>query len=124
MAYAAMMFSHWGITILATILLGIWVLFLMFGEIRKRGLVVRSKEFAVSLIRLGLPPLGTLLLGLGLVAIFFIPAILEYPYVRTDQWIGNYYNYANHFLSFFQLFNPSWGSASACPDRRTGCPSS
>ncbi len=115
MVYGAMMFSHSGITLLATVVLGIWVLFLMIGAVRKKGLNVRSRSFCFDLIRLGLAPLGALLLGLGLVAIFFIPAILEYSYVRTDQWIGNYYDYANHFLYAFQLFNPTWGFGISVP---------
>ncbi len=120
MAYGAMMFSHSGITLVSTIVLGIWVLFLMIGEIRKTGFNLRSKSFVVGFVRLGLPPLGALLLGLGLVAIFFIPAILEYPYVRTDQWIGNYYGYANHFAYLFQLFDPTWGFGISVPGPHDG----
>lgn len=120
MAYGAMMFTHNGITLVSTGVFGIWVFFLMIGEIRKRESRVRSKSFIVNFIRLGLPPLGALLLGLALVAIFFIPAILEYPYVRTDQWIGNYYDYANHFTYFFQLFNPTWGLGISVPGPNDG----
>ena len=109
MVYAAMMFSHNGITLLATAVLGLWALFLMIGEVRKKESNIKSKSFVIQFIRAGLAPLGALLLGLALVAIFFIPAILEYSYVRTDQWIGNYYDYANHFSYFFQLFDPTWG---------------
>jgi hypothetical protein len=35
--------------------------------------------------------------------------VLEYQSVRTDQWLGNYYDYTNHFAYFFQLFSPIWG---------------
>ncbi len=107
-AYAAMMFSHNGITLLFTVILGIWVLFLMLGKIRESK-ITAPKEIFSALIRLGLPPLGALLLGLGMVAIFFMPAVLEYQFVRTDQWLGNYYNYTNHFVNVFQLFDPRWG---------------
>lgn len=109
LAYAAMMFSHNGITLLSTLILGIWVLFLMIGEFRKQTLPSLFSSRLWLFIRMGLAPLGALVLGLGLVAIFFIPAILEYQYVRTDQWLGNYYDYTNHFVSLFQLFNPQWG---------------
>ncbi len=109
LAYAAMMFSHNGITLLSTLILGIWVLFLMIGEFRKQTLPSSIGSRLGMFIRMGLAPLGALVLGLGLVAIFFIPAILEYQYVRTDQWLGNYYDYTNHFVSLFQLFNPQWG---------------
>lgn len=107
-AYAAMMFSHNGVAMLFTVVLGVWVLFLIFGELQRAP---RPSPLAnlQSLISLGLPSLAALLLGLGLVAIFFIPAVLEYQYVRTDQWLGNYYDYTNHFAYFFQLFSPTWG---------------
>ncbi|MCI0476604.1 MAG: hypothetical protein L0Y55_10185, partial [Anaerolineales bacterium] len=104
-AYAAMMFSHNGVAMLFTVVLGIWVLFLMLGEFRRAPRLSPLADF----IRLGLPSLAALALGLGLVAIFFIPAVLEYQYVRTDQWLGNYYDYTNHFAYFFQLFSSTWG---------------
>ena len=123
MAYAAMMFAHNGVTLLATMVLGVWVLFLMIGEFRRLTSGVSrlvSRESLLKFIRLGLPPLGALLLGLGLAAIFFIPAILEYPYVRTDQWLGNYYDYVNHFVYLFQLFAPTWGFGISVPGPHDG----
>jgi hypothetical protein len=108
-AYAAMMFSHNGVAMLFTVVLGAWVLFLMINGLcassPSLSCVLRLSSFA----RLGLPSLAALLLGLGIVAIFFIPAVLEYQYVRTDQWLGNYYDYTHHFTYFFQLFSPTWG---------------
>ncbi len=120
MAYGAMMFVHNGITLLFTPVLGIWVLFLLLGKVWKKGTPVLSKAFLVDLIRSGLAPLGTLLLGLGLVAIFFIPALLEYQYVRVDQWTANYYDYANHFVYLFQLFEPNWGFGISEPGPHDG----
>jgi len=111
LAFAAMMFSHNGVAMLFTVVLGIWVLFLMLGELRRVFHVSRFTFYAAleKFIRLGLPALAALLLGLGIVAVFFIPAVLEYQSVRTDQWLGNYYDYTNHFAYFFQLFSPTWG---------------
>ena len=107
--YAAMMFSHNGVTLLFTIVLGAWVLFLILAEfLRRARFTFRAATFA-QLVRMGLPALAALVLGLGIVAIFFIPAVLEYQYVRTDQWLGNYYDYTNHFTYLFQLFDPTWG---------------
>jgi hypothetical protein len=118
-AYAAMMFSHNGITLLFTLVLGAWVLFLMLGKLRESK-IVKPKEFIAALIRTGLPPLGALLLGLGMAAIFFVPAVLEYQYVRTDQWLGNYYDYINHFVYLFQLFDPKWGFGISLPGPNDG----
>ena len=108
MAYGIMMFTHNGITAYFTPVLGIWVFVLMLIENRK----VETPSFVLrlrSFIQSGLAPLGALVLGIGMVSIFMIPAVLEYKYVRTDQWLENYYSYTNHFVSLFQLFNPKWG---------------
>jgi hypothetical protein len=110
LAYAALMFSHNAITLLFTVILGVWVLFLIMSELKHgQGSPSSWRARSIAFIRLGLPALGALLLGLGIVAAFFIPAILEYQYVRVDQWLGNYYDYTNHFAYFFQFFDPTWG---------------
>ncbi len=119
LAYGAMLFSHSAVTLLSTIVLGFWVLFLMLGEVRKRRHPNLS-SFIFHLFALGLPPLAALLLGLGLVAISFLPATLEYQFVRTDQWFENYYNYSNHFVYLFQLFNPTWGFGISVPGPHDG----
>jgi hypothetical protein len=112
LAYAAMMFSHNGVAMLFTVVLGAWVLFLMLGKFHASRFTHHASRFtqhASRFIQLGLPSLAALLLGIGIIAIFFVPAVLEYQYVRTDQWLGNYYDYSNHFTYFFQLFSPTWG---------------
>ncbi|MDE3088490.1 MAG: hypothetical protein KGJ80_03780 [Chloroflexota bacterium] len=109
LAYGAMLFTHNGIALLFTPVLGVWVLFLMILELRKRGIGFKPKELLPAFVRLGLPSLGALILGMGVVAIFLIPLALEYQYVRVDQWTANYYDYANHFVYLFQLFDPNWG---------------
>ncbi len=114
-AYAAMMFSHNGVAMLFTVVLGAWVLFLILGEMQT---LERNTHHASRFIRLGLPSLAALALGLGIVAVFFIPAVLEYQFVRTDQWLGNYYDYTNHFAYFFQLFSPAWGFGISNPGPR------
>ncbi len=117
MAYAAMMFSHNGLALMFTPILAIWVLFLMLGELRGAG-PLRLTFHVSRFIRLGLPSLAAFALGVGLVAIFLIPAVLEYPYVRTDQWLGNYYDYTHHFAYFFQFFSPTWGFGISQPGPR------
>lgn len=114
LAYGAMLFTHNGIALLFTPVLGIWVLFLMLGEVRK------GKRTLNAFIRLGLPPLGALLLGLGLVGIFVLPLALEYSAVRVDQWTANYYDYTNHFVYPFQLFSPQWGFGISGPGPKDG----
>jgi len=50
-----------------------------------------------------------LLLGVGLAAIFLLPALLETRYVNVAQWTSAYYDFRRHFVYFFQLFSPFWG---------------
>ncbi len=121
LAYAAMMFSHNGITLLFTPVLAVWVLFLMINE-SLRGKKSHSTLLArlSSFVSLGLPSLAAVLLGLGIVAIFVIPAVLEYQSVRVDQWTANYYDYSNHFVYPFQLFDPNWGFGISNPGPHDG----
>ncbi len=61
-----------------------------------------------TLLRALAPALG-LVLGLGLSAAFFIPALVEQGYINKAQWYGAYYNPEQHFVYFNQLFDPRWG---------------
>ena len=56
-----------------------------------------------------LAPALAFALGLGLSAAFFIPALIEQGYINQTQWFGEYYDPTQHFVYFFQLFNPAWG---------------
>ena len=60
-------------------------------------------------VRLLLAPAARLALGLGLSAAFFVPALVEQGYINQTQWFGEYYDPTQHFVYFFQLFNPAWG---------------
>ncbi len=52
-----------------------------------------------------------LFLGLGLSAIFWLPALIEAKYVVGLRIV----NFADHFPVFFQLIFPSWGSGFSVP---------
>lgn len=49
------------------------------------------------------------LLGLGLSTAFFVPALVEQAYINRTQWFGEYYDPTQHFVYFYQLFDPTWG---------------
>jgi hypothetical protein len=68
-----------------------------------------------NLLRISIPPLAGLLLGFGLSAIFWIPALAEFKYVRVDQWYAGRYDYRDDFVYFFQLFSPTWGFGASGP---------
>ncbi len=108
LAYGAMHFTHNGIALLFTPVLMVWILFLIIGELRKKP-VTGFKSRVSGLVRLALPSLAASILGVGLAAIFVVPALFEFQYIRTDQWLANYYDYTNHFPYLFQLFSPFWG---------------
>ncbi len=112
MAYGAMAFTHNGLALLMTPVLGIWVLYWMIPKLRAQfthPLTHSPTHRFFSTIKLGLAPLAALALGLGLASIFLIPGVLEFQFINTQQWLGNYYDYTNHFVYLFQLFSPFWG---------------
>ncbi len=112
---------------------GIWLLALAYG-----GLMLTSNLVAVlftpvvilyTLFSLGhlwwtrkewtwgwvTRPLVGGLLGLGLSAWFWLPALAEFRYVNQEQWYGGYYDFHQHFVYFFQLFSPHWGFGISVP---------
>ncbi|MBI3538602.1 MAG: hypothetical protein HY070_13725 [Chloroflexi bacterium] len=104
LAYGATLFTHNGIALLITPVLGLWVFALMIWRARDQSVRAIS-----AFVRRGLAPMFSLLLGIGLASIFAIPAVLEFQAVSTQQWLGNYYDYTNHFVYLYQLFSPFWG---------------
>ena len=54
-------------------------------------------------------------LGLALAAFFVFPALLEFRFVRSDQWYGGYYDFHDHFVYLAQLFDPRWGFGISTP---------
>lgn len=65
--------------------------------------------------RRALAPLLGGILGLGVSAIFWIPAFLERQFVRQDQWFDGRYDFRGNFVYFFQLFSPRWGFGTSEP---------
>ena len=60
-------------------------------------------------MRLLLAPVLAVRSASALSAAFFIPALVEQGYINRTQWFGEYYDPTQHFVYFFQLFNPAWG---------------
>jgi hypothetical protein len=71
--------------------------------------MLTARPFLAAILRRGLAPLAAFMLGLGLSAAFFVPALIEQRYINQTQWFGKYYDPFQHFVYFFQLFNPAWG---------------
>lgn len=117
-AYAGMLFSHPGIALFFSAALGVWILVLLFRKWRAASAPGISP--IISLVRIGLPSFAGLLLGLGLTGIFLLPLMLEYKFINVAQWTADYYNYAEHFVEFFQLFSPVWGFGISVPGPQDG----
>lgn len=125
LSYAGLMLTHNGLALLFSPLLGIYLIFLLLSRAlagRERGLSGDLPGLVRGLVRSSLLPILSLLLGLGLSAIFWIPMALEFRYVRLDQWMGGYYGYRDHFVYLFQLFSSFWGYGLSEPGLEDGLP--
>ncbi|MCD6291065.1 MAG: hypothetical protein J7M34_11225, partial [Anaerolineae bacterium] len=119
-AYAALMFTSNLVTLVFTPLLAVYIAALILHQANREQPWRRlSKESILPLIaqflRLGIPPATGLLLGLGLSAIFWIPALVESKYVNQTQWYGGYYTPLQHVVYLHQLFSPHWGFGISIP---------
>ncbi|MBE7553443.1 MAG: glycosyltransferase family 39 protein [Anaerolineales bacterium] len=132
-AYAGLMFTSNLLALLFTPLLGLYVAYMLLGNLplsewpatrggghrwrmtAKRDELSSLTPHASRFLASSLPPAFVLLLGLGLSAIFWLPAFLEYRYVRVDQWVGGRFAFGDDFVEFFQLFSPRWGFGASIP---------
>jgi hypothetical protein len=121
LAYAGLMLTNQLVTLLYTLLvLPAYLILLVLARVNQdqslRGLSRESFfPLLANLLRVAIPPLAGLLLGFGLSAIFWIPALTEFQYVRVDQWYAGRYDYRDDFVYFFQLFSPTWGFGASGP---------
>ncbi len=127
LAYAALMFTSNLLALLFTPILGLYVAIMLLWQffIDLKTPSVIKQPFPALFSRLPTPyaclfytaiqPASILILGLGLSAIFWIPAILEYSYVRVDQWVGGRFAFGDDFVEIFQLFSPKWGFGASIP---------
>ncbi len=114
-AFAALMWTSNLVALVFTPGLAAYVAVLIFLEARARRAGAdgrpgwRSVLFGRETIRSVMAPGLALVVGLGLSAAFFIPALIEQGYINKTQWFGEYYDPEQHFVYFNQLFDPAWG---------------
>ncbi|NOZ71313.1 MAG: hypothetical protein GXP38_05265 [Chloroflexi bacterium] len=112
LTYTAIHLTHNLIALLSTGLLVIYLIWLAVAQAR-RETSPRARRLAwLRSMLVGGSGLG---LGLALAAFFVFPALLEFRYVRQDQWFGGYYDFHDHFVYFAQLFDPRWGFGNSVP---------
>ena len=125
LAYAGLMFSSNLIALMFTPILALYVAVLVVAQANADQPFRRLSRQSLlpligNLLHYAAPPLLALCLGLGLSAIFWLPAITESQYVRADQWLAGDYEYHDHFVYFFQLFSPFWGFGASGPGPNDG----
>jgi hypothetical protein len=130
-AYACLMFTSNLLALLFTPILGLFVATMLLwanGKLSRfraqppLGTLHASRSALLRLLTSFFPPAFVLLLGLGLSAIFWLPALLEYRFVRVDQWVGGRFAFGDDFVEIYQLFSPRWGfgASIAGPDDEAG----
>lgn len=120
LAYAGLILTHPLTALLLTLILAFYVAALALMRLNEQQPWREfSRESLFPLLgHLGhlLAPVGFgLVLGLGLSAFFFLPAMTENRFVRIDQWYGGRYAWGGDFVEFFQLFSPRWGFGVSVP---------
>jgi hypothetical protein len=63
---------------------------------------------------------GMVLLGLGLSAFYWLPALLESSFTSVSKIIGGSADFRLHFLYLDQLWDSAWGYAGSAPGRADG----
>ena len=136
-SYAALLCTHNGTALTFSLLLGAYIVVLVLAKSWRAGRGTERRpsdgrphssspvergwgggagqrglsrpDILVAAGRVFAPCALALLLGVGLAAIFLLPALLETRYVNVAQWTSAYYDFRRHFVYFFQLFSPFWG---------------
>ncbi|MDP1721740.1 MAG: 6-pyruvoyl-tetrahydropterin synthase-related protein [Candidatus Gottesmanbacteria bacterium] len=101
-----------GIILSHTITGFVSVVFYGLGFVFYAAYVLITKRFHSSLITYHF---SLLLVGLGLSAFFWIPAITEMGYTNVAGQIGATANFRNHFVCIGQLWNSLWGYGGSAP---------
>ena len=120
LVYGALMFTSPLVTLLLTVILFFYLPALALAKVNdeqpRRQL---SRESVLPWLgHLGhvlAPAAFGLALGVGLSALFAIPAMTENRFVRVDQWYGGRYAWGGDFVELYQLFSPMWGTGVSVP---------
>ena len=65
-------------------------------------------------------PIRSILLGFGLAAFFWLPALLEKDLTRVNLMVNTQFNPLQHFVYPNQLWSSIWGYAGSAPERVDG----
>lgn len=126
--------EYYALIFLPLILWGFWKKKMLIGALGIAGLILSHTILGyagmfltgIAFIVVGITDrtrikslLVTIVLGLGLSAFFWLPALAEMKYTNVASVIGNSANFQDHFVCVNQLWNSQWGfggSAKGCLD--------
>jgi hypothetical protein len=114
-SYAGLMLTSNLVIVLFTPLLAGYVLLLVFVYRKGDPAQEAGQETSFGWPRRIIAPALGGLAGLGLSAVFWLPAFTERQFVRVDQWFDGRYAYRGHFVEWSQFLNPDWGFGASVP---------
>jgi hypothetical protein len=114
LSYSILLLTHHATFFTFSPLLIVYILYLLVGGWRRRGVP--------ALWRAGLPALAAGVLGVALSSIYLIPMLAELRYVNLGQWTAYNYDFRQHFVYFSQLLSPEWGFGYSGPGLNDGMP--
>ena len=120
LAYGALWLTHNVTAIAFTPLLAAYVLFRLLAEQAASPSTAGSTHGLGKVVGRAAAALGAAALGVGIAAALILPNLLERRYIAQEQWVGQGYNYAQHFVYPFQLLSGSWGYDPALPGPADG----
>lgn len=112
LVYGVLALTHHTTFFTFTPFLAVYILFLLIGTWRKKGLRPASRATLYTL--------GGGILGLALSAIYLVPMLTELRYVKVEQWTAFNYDYDQHFVYFSQLLSPLWDYGYSGPGLEDG----
>ncbi len=120
LAYAGMLLSHIQTAVLFTPIIGLYLVFLAIttrgsaddrGEpTGDRGILAAAKSaLSREQLRFAFHIFCSLVLAIGIAAIFVLPVLVERKYLTDEPLLGGAFNFRKHFLNASQLLSPFWG---------------
>lgn len=108
-SFAALFLSHTISALLLIYVLGLWLLVELLSSLIKHKVTVTAKNIFV-----------VALLGFGLSAFFWLPALSESSFTKVDVLRQGTNDFRNHFVYIDQLWDSPWGFAGSAPGRNDG----
>lgn len=114
--------EFWVLVFLPLIFFGLWSRSKLIGGIGLAGTILSHTLLGYAMTIFLIVGLifkkyqgSLLLIGLGLSAFFWLPALVEMRYTSVSEQIGPTANYKDHFVCLSQLWNSPWGFGGSSP---------